>query len=540
MVAAYSGRPAADAYENDEEAMTHTIFSDADIAFADTAGVGEVMADFAAAARHAADLPAIVHNGRAITYRELAARVCRTASRYRRRRSAVERPDALIGALVSPTPTVAEHLLAMLQSGETYCPIDAALPAGRKMALAAALGVDRLVTLAPEHCGVTNLRLPVLDEAPVARGDLSWEQDHPAYILCTSGSTGAPKPVVISQHALAVTVRMLRRLFALTPNDRVLQFASLGWDTCLEEMLPALTAGAAVVFDDAAHSGSFPRFVRMVAERGITVLDLPTAFWHELVLFLHEERETLPDCVRLVVIGGERVDPTRLRQWRNLDTGQVMLLNTYGCTETTMVTHAVRLSGPGTERGVAAHEGEVPLGRALAHVRDHVSDDGELLVAGPNLATGYLGLPELTAIGFPVADYGFGPTRWFRTGDVVVRRDAGLLYPRGRRDDQVKVLGVRVHPAEVEAQLQTHPAVAGAVVVGERRLGHMTLCAYVVAAAGTTSAELRRHLRERLPAQFVPSRVQFVAALSYTSSGKIDRAATRQAATDCHSGGVSR
>ena len=146
----------------------------------------------------------------------------------------------------------------------------------------------------------------------------------------------------------------------------------------------------------------------MLAEQAITVMDLPTAFWHELVLFLHEERISLPDSVRLVVIGGERVDPTRLEQWRALDVHDVCLLNTYGCTETTMITHAAQLSGPGTEPPNGAHQ-EAPIGRPLPHVRDHVTLDGELLVSGPGLATGYLDLPELTATSFTVADHGTGP-----------------------------------------------------------------------------------------------------------------------------------
>jgi acyl-coenzyme A synthetase/AMP-(fatty) acid ligase len=308
----------------------------------------------------------------------------------------------------------------------------------------------------------------------------------------------------------------------------------------LEEILPALTAGATLVFDDAAHSGSFPRFVRMLAERQVTMVDLPTAFWHELVLYLHEERAALPDSLRLVVIGGERVDPTRLRQWRDLGVGHVRLLNTYGCTETTMITHAVQLAGPGTEPVVAAPDREAPLGYPLPHVRDHVTDDGELLISGPSLATGYLGLPELTAKGFPVADHGSGATRWFHTGDMVVRDEHGLLYSRGRADEQVKVLGVRVHPAEVEAQLTTHPAVGGAVVVGERLLGHTSLTAYVVPVDATTPAELKRYLRDRLPTQFVPSRVKFVAALAYTASGKVDRAATRHVAAHNDCGGAAR
>jgi amino acid adenylation domain-containing protein len=524
--------------------MSHTIFPDIGVVFPDTDVVGDVIADFAAAARDWPHRAAIVHNGTTITYRDLAERVRLTGLRYRARRFGAEGPSGLIGALVSHTPAVVDHLLGILQASATYCPIDAALPVARKQALAAALGVDHLFAVARDPHEQTNLRIETLDDDPVAAdAELPqplWHGSDPAYVLCTSGSTGAPKPVVVSRHALTVTVRALRDLFALTPEDRVLQFASLGWDTCLEEILPALTAGATLVFDDEAQSGSFPRFVRMLAQREITVLDLPTAFWHELVLFLHEERAALPDSVRLVVIGGERVDPTRLRQWRDLGAGHVRLLNTYGCTETTMITHAVQLAGPDNEPEVAAHDAEASLGRPLPHVRDHVTDEGELLVSSPCLATGYLGLPELTATGFPVADHGSGPTRWFRTGDLVTRGERGLLYPRGRADEQVKVLGVRVHPAEVEAQLNTHPAIAGAVVIGERRLGQMSLTAYVVPAGATTPAELKRYLRERLPSQFVPSRVKFVAALAYTASGKVDRAATQRAAAEYDSKGAGQ
>jgi amino acid adenylation domain-containing protein len=524
--------------------MSHTIFPDTGVASPDTDVVGDVIADFAVAARDWPHRAAIVHNGTAITYRDLAERIRLTGLRYRASRFGADEPSGLIGALVSHTPAVVEHLLGILQARGTYCPIDAALPVARKRALATVLGLDRLFTVAAEPHEQMNLRIETLDADPVAADtELPhplWQGNDPAYVLCTSGSTGAPKPVVVSRRALTVTVRALRDLFALTPEDRVLQFASLGWDTCLEEILPALTGGATLVFDDEAQSGSFPRFVRMLAQREITVLDLPTAFWHELVLFLHEEHAALPNSVRLMVIGGERVDLTRLRQWRDLGDPHVRLLNTYGCTETTMITHAVQLAGPDTEPEVANHDAEAPLGRPLPHVRDHVTDEGELLVSGPGLATGYLGLPEVTETGFPVADHGSGPTRWFRTCDLVTRGERGLVYSRGRADEQVKVLGVRIHPAEVEAQLNTHPAISGAVVMGERRLGQMTLTAYVVAAGATTQAELKRYLLERLPSQFVPSRVKFVAALAYTASGKVDRAVTQRAAADHDSKGAGQ
>ena len=178
--------------------MSHTTFPDTGIVLADTDVVGDVVADFVAAARDWPHRAAIVHNGNAITYRDLAERVRLTALRYRVRGFGADGPPGLIGALVSHTPAVAEHLLGILQARATYCPIDAALPVARKQALAAALGVDRLFTAAQDPHEPTNPRIETLDEAPVtANTELPQPLWHPsdlAYVLCTSGSTGAPKP----------------------------------------------------------------------------------------------------------------------------------------------------------------------------------------------------------------------------------------------------------------------------------------------------------------------------------------------------------
>lgn len=492
---------------------------------------GDVGTDFLSTAEDWADRAAIVHNGATTTYREFAERVRLTASRYRARRA-----SNFIGVLVSHQPEVAEHFLGVLLAGGGYCPIDARLPDARKHALANALELDRLFSLDGKTLRGNTIRTEFVGNDRVAEDGEGPQSIHspndPGYVICTSGSTGAPKPVVVSRSALGATVRELRKLFELTPSDRVLQFASLAWDTCFEEMLPALTSGAALVFDDAAHSGSFPAFVRMLSEQGVTVVDLPTAFWHELTLYLHEEQTTLPGSIRLVVIGGERVDPTRLDQWRRLATGNVILLNTYGCTETTMITHAIQLAGPGTETSITAPGAEAPLGRPLTHIVDHVNDEGELLIAGPSLATGYLGLPDITDDGFPVEDHGSGPVRWFHTGDMATRRSDGIVYSLGRADQQVKVLGVRVHPAEVETHLNAHPAVACSVVVGERCLDRTSLTALVVPTREVSPGELKRFLRERLPTQFVPSKFTMIPALRYTASGKIDRAETIRAAAE--------
>jgi acyl-coenzyme A synthetase/AMP-(fatty) acid ligase len=125
------------------------------------------------------------------------------------------------------------------------------------------------------------------------------QPEDPAYVLFTSGSTGRPKPVVTPRRAIAAAVSSLAEVMDVSPRDTVLQFASLDWDTCFEEILTALTGGATLVFDDDAYSGSFPRFVKMIGRYRISVLDLTTAFWHELVTFLTDDAVPVPgSCAR--------------------------------------------------------------------------------------------------------------------------------------------------------------------------------------------------------------------------------------------------
>jgi len=410
-----------------------------------------------------------------------------------------ERPG-VVTVSAEHRPATVVGLLAAWAADGTYLPVDPAFPPAR---------VEAMLTAVAEG------RVP--DEA--------------AYVLFTSGSTGRPKPVAVPHRALDAVVPALVELFGLTAADRVLQFASLNWDTCFEEILPTLAAGATLVFDEDAHAGSLSRFLRMVERRAVTVLDLPTAFWHELVLHLAESGPgaRLPECVRLVVTGGEAISPRRLAQWQALDTAGIRLLNTYGATETALITHAVDLHGPFAPAWDPA--AGVPLGNRLAHVVEQITADGELLIGGPGLALGYPGLPDATAERFVEYD----GRRWFRTGDRVERPADGLpadglLRHRGRLDGQVKVRGIRVDPGEVEANLTRHPAVAAAAVVGVTVADRTVLAAYVVTSAGRAgpdpTAELRAFLRAEVAAHLHPARITVVPALVPTASGKVDRRAT--------------
>jgi nonribosomal peptide synthetase protein VioO len=449
----------------------------------DPTSVSDLVSTILELAGRMPEQPAIVHHDTQLSYAELAAAIRAAGDRF-------GAEPGTVGVHVAHRPETVVDLLGIWAAGGTYLPINPAFPVERQRHMR-----DAAATAVPET----------------------------AYILFTSGSTGVPKPVATPHRAIATTVAALRDLFGITPADRVLQFASLSWDTSFEEILPTLTGGATLVFDDETHTGSFPRFLRAVRRQAVTVLDLPSAYWHELVLHLVSTGEPLPERLRLVIIGGEAVSPARLADWRRLDTGRIRLLNTYGCTETTLITHAVDLHGPAADPCAGT-----PIGRPLPHVHEKINEDGELLVGGPAVARGYHGRPDATADRFVEID----GERFFRTGDRVSRRPDGCLLHEGRLDGELKIRGIRVNPAEVEATIAAHPSISGVAVVGVPLAGHTVLAAYLVPQPGVDAdgldADVRRFLRERAPAHLIPARISIVSALAYTASGKVDRAGSHR------------
>jgi amino acid adenylation domain-containing protein len=492
------------------------------------AAPGDVIADFLAVVRTHPDSAALVDNGRRRSYASLAQRARELAER-------LGQNCGVVGVTIARSEDTIIALLAVLLAGGTYCPIDPAFPLTRRRSILRVAGCRTVLVADPAQVDFPDQRvLAIQDPSAAPRGalePLDDSHDAPAYILFTSGSTGDPRPVATPRAAIGAAVRSLREYLDLRPTDRVLQFASLNWDTCFEEILTALTAGATLVIHQDAYAGSFQRLLRMIERERVTALDLPTAFWHELVHHLGEGQVAMPPSVRTVIIGGEAAHPRRLVDWSALDTGAVRLINTYGCTETTLVTHAIDLWGPHSDRAAAWQASdEVPIGRALPHILERIGEAGELMIGGPGLALGYLGDPEATARRFPTLDFGAGPQRFFLTGDRVARDSAGALLHRGRLDAQLKVRGIRVDPREVEVEIATHKAVAAVAVVGVTVADHTKLVAYVVPRRGaevaTLEGDLVAYLRGRVPAHIVPSKLTIVPDLVHTPSGKVDRAAS--------------
>src|SRR6185295_7829071 len=200
------------------------------------------------------------------------------------------------------------------------------------------------------------------EDNPAIRAPL----DRAAYVIYTSGSTGRPKGVVVSHRSLAAYVESAARDLALTPADRVLQFASISFDASAEEIYPCLAQGATLVLRSDAMLGSIPEFLATCGRWGVSVLDLPTAFWHEVVAGLETGAAHLPASVRLVILGGEQALAGKLAVWRR-GAGEVRLLNTYGPTEATIVASAADLADLPEGR-------PVPIGRPVPGSRAFVLD----------------------------------------------------------------------------------------------------------------------------------------------------------------------
>jgi len=430
-------------------------------------------------------------------------------------------PGSIVALAAERTPDLIVRMLAVLQAGAAYLPIDPAYPQERREYMMADSGAVDGVTFPP---------LPGGRECVWERG-LGGEGS-PAYLIYTSGSTGRPKGVVVPHRAIAAFVRAARDAYDLAPGDRVLQFASISFDTSAEEIWPALASGATLVLRPDDMAASIPHFLRELERLGITCLDLPTAFWHEMVAGMEAEDLALPRGLRLVILGGEEALADRFALWHRRVGPAVRLVNTYGPTETTIVATRRELSG-------FAPGGTVPIGRPIPGARAYVLDRffapvppgvrGELWIGGSGVAHGYLGRPDLTAERFVPDPFAEEPgARLYRTGDLAVLRSDGDLIFAGRADRQLKVRGYRIEPGEIEAALRLHPALRDTVVDVRGPRDGQRLIAWIVPREGAeapAAADLRAFLRDRLPEPLLPAAFAPLAALPLTPSGKVDRRA---------------
>ncbi|MFF2063026.1 amino acid adenylation domain-containing protein [Streptomyces sp. NPDC058200] len=434
-------------------------------------------------------------------------------------------PDTIVGLHLPRTPDLIVALLATLKAGGAFLPLDPEYPADRlrhmltDAEVTVTLSTRALRSTLPSGltCAVETIDdLPDEEFVPQAP-DVRPGPDALAYVIYTSGSTGLPKGVGVP-HRGALNLRYAQREHLdLRPGDRVLQFASPSFDAFVWEVLMALTNGAELVLPPPdTDVGDLRQQSALV-----THMTLPPSLLDRL------SPADFPE-LRVLVSAGEACSAEQAARW----SGRVTFINAYGPTETSVCATLAPVPAAATGR-------QPSMGRPIANFQTYVLDadlrpvpdgvEGELYVGGAGLARGYLNRPGLTAGHFVPDPYGEQPgARLYRTGDLVSRNADGTLQYRGRRDHQVKVRGLRAEPGEIENLLLSHPAVAAAVVTVHRAgTPDATLVAYSETVEGHSvePAELREHLRGKVPRGLLPTHYFALDGFPLTPAGKIDRAA---------------
>ena len=393
-------------------------------------------------------------------------------------------------------------------------------------------GIHKLCIDAPEIAACVQ-RYAGMD---IPRLGIGLNSQHLAYVIYTSGSTGNPKGVMVTHRGAGNLVADIRRRYGLTRQDRLLQFATFSFDMSVEDIFSSLCSGSCLVLRSNAWMESVSAFWAHCEERGITVLNLPTAYWHELAL---DVSSAIPSCVRHLSIGGEQVNRAAIEAWRKKDgAAGVDLCNTYGPTECTVDASFAPIG-----------EGDSGIGKAMSNTSLLVLDrygqlcpigvPGELHIGGAGIARGYLNRPSLTAERFIANPYHDAnnralSARLYKTGDLVRQRADGNIEFLGRIDHQVKLRGFRIELGEIEAALNTHARVKEALVtVYQPNQADKALAAYLLIDAGDPAwtaegrqdlvRELRRHLGAMMPEYMIPAAFVLLEAWPLTPNGKINR-----------------
>jgi amino acid adenylation domain-containing protein len=480
---------------------------------------------------------ALTLGDQSLTYREVGARVDRLATFLGHRGVG---PGTVVGLHLDRSFDLVIAILATLQAGGTYLPLDLVCPEDRLNFMVEDAGAKRVLTEARfagrfgSRDGVICLdrEAATITETAVSPLFPEIDPDQFAYIIYTSGSTGRPKGVPVTHANVARLFTSTQALFDFGPHDVWTLFHSSAFDFSVWEIFGALLHGGRLVIVPYMVSRSPAAFRDLLAREQVTVLNQTPSAFRQLVR-ADETAPKLEPAPRYIIFGGEALDAQGLRPWfARYGDRQPRCVNMYGITETTVHVTWYPLAQADLDRPGS------PIGEALPDLKIYLVDDfgrqvaagepGEMLVGGPGVAPGYLNRPELTRARF-IANP-FEPDHFpvlYRSGDLARARPDGVLEYLGRGDQQVKIRGFRIEVGEIEAELARHPAVREAAVLARRDdQAEPRLVAYVVTTAEKPAVEeLRAHLARRLPEYMVPAAFVFLPQLPLTLNGKLDRAA---------------
>lgn len=342
-----------------------------------------------------------------------------------------------------------------------------------------------------------------------------------AYCLYTSGSTGKPKGVIVPHLALAHHINAVSRAYEITAADKILQFASIAFDTSLEQLLIALTNGIELVIRD-DEVWSVDELLYQIQKHGVTIADVPTSYWY----LLSRRGLSIPK-LRLLIVGGEAVVASSLSNVPKT----FQTLNAYGPTEATITCTLGYLDDTLGCQGPYISIGRPIQGTSICILDDQlnlvpIGVPGEIYLFGDRIARGYLNQPTMTAERFLPNPFGSSGTRMYRSGDMGRWLSDGRIEFLGRNDQQIKVGGVRIELGEIETVLLTDPKVQNAAAVVIHNENDTYIFAFISPQLQDKDFEdIKRFVRIELPESLQPAHWIMMENLPLTIQGKVDRLA---------------
>ncbi len=450
----------------------------------------------------------------ALTYGELGRKVAGVAEMLRLNGI---RPGSRIGVAFHRGTELIVSLLAIIECGASYVPIDPGYPPDRIRRMIASAGLKRILAGAGWTTGVEDVDVINIGSAQTAEYRTGPVPDDSAaiYAIFTSGSTGLPKAASVFHSGFSNLLKWYRGELSLGPADTTLVISSPSFDLTQKNLFTPLITGGTLILDD-CETYDITRITAWIRDHGVTLINCTPSAFYPLADAAAGGAFADLATLRFAVLGGEPISVPRLRSWLEHPSCKAEVVNSYGPTECTDICLFHRLHRDNINRFPF-----IPLGREIPNVDVSIRDEklapladgevGELCIGGIGLGAGYLNDPAKTAERFVNGVY--------RSGDLARRLPCGTFEFRGRADHQVKVNGYRIELGEIEIALSEHDAVTEAAVVanGSQLVAHIR--------GHADAASLRDHLAPRLPAHMMPAAFVFTGAFPLTPNGKVDRKA---------------
>ncbi|MDM5278518.1 amino acid adenylation domain-containing protein [Paenibacillus silvae] len=497
---------------------------------------------FEATAAAYPDSPAITSPSMSYTYRELNERANQVA---RVLMSNGLKQGEFVSIFMDRSLETIISLLGILKAGGVYVPIDPEHPEERNSYIVEDTASSFVLTTEASYeqaaalfSGISTVRQILSVDGRLAgfaasNPNLDIKPDDLAYIIYTSGSTGKPKGALIAHRGVTNLGSVVQRDCDIQPGDVLTQFATFSFDASVWDTIGALFYGAELYLLSAEERVSIEEFATAVERTGTTIITiLPTIFFNQLASYLSDEGFHKLARVRIITVAGEALYGEQVRAFQRKFGNQIDIVNVYGPTECTVATTTHRISEQVPEDVV-----NIPIGKPIHNYKVYIVNEeqqlcpigvpGEVYIATPALAKGYLNQPERTEQSFVDNPFAIGE-KIYKSGDIAKVLDTGLLEYVGRSDSQLKIRGHRIEIGEIEDHLARLEQIQDVAVIPKKEAdGQNMLVGYFTSKDGSTvsPADIKAALAEKLPSYFIPKWICQLDMMPIAPTGKINRKA---------------